>query len=191
MNKNNAIFLWTACLLLTASIFGQGQKVASRALSPEGQKVVDYLLADWQERFRSTTIPHALANLGLENSDDLRLEIIRHLRNNPDLARNLRFWGANNYLLTNKERRIAKYLLNTNRDENRLPDLRELGAVHGADEIELPGRLAFMADAGLLAASDTEPLGYELAEDAEQWGGPLRHNFHTITIGDEPIFDVW
>ncbi len=103
MNKGHAIFLWTACLLMTAASYGHGQKAASKALSPEGQKVVDYLLADWQERFRSTTIPHAMANLGLEKSDDLRLEIIRHLRNNPDLARNLRFWGANNYLLTNKE----------------------------------------------------------------------------------------
>ena len=191
MKKGHAIFLWTACLIMTAASCGRGQKAASTALSSEGQKVVGYLLADWQERFRSTTIPHAMANLGMKTSDDLRLEIIRHLRNNPGLAQNIRFWGANNYLLTNEERRIAKYLLNTNRDEDRLPDIRELSAGLGGGERELRGRLAFLAKAGLLATSETEPLGYELTEDAEQWGGPLRHNYHTVTAGNESIFDIW
>lgn len=191
MNKGNTIFLWTACLIMTAASCGRGQKAASTALSSDGQKVVEYLVADWQGRFRSTTIPHAMANLGMKTSDDLRLEIIRHLRNNPELARNIRFWGANNYLLTNEERRIAKYLLNTNRDEDRLPDIGELSAILGGGERELRRRLAFMAKAGLLATSGTEPLGYELSEDAELWGGPLRHNFHTVTIGNEPIFDIW
>ena len=191
MNKGKTIFLWTACLIMTATSCGHGQKAASTALSSEGQKVVGYLLADWQERFRSTTIPHAMANLGMKTSDDLRLEVIRHLRNNPELARNIRFWGANNYLLTNEERRIAKYLLNTSRDENRLPDIRELTAVLGGSEKEFRERLAFMAKVGLLATSATEPLGYELSEDAELWGGPLRHNFHTVTIGNEAIFDIW
>lgn len=191
MKKGHAISIWTACLIITAASCGRGQKAASAALSSEGHKVVEYLVADWQGRFRATTIPHAMANLGMKTSDGLRLEIIRHLRNNPELARNIRFWGANNYLLTNEERRIAKYLLNTNRDENRLPDIRELSAVLGGGEKEFRERLAFMAKAGLLAISETEPLGYELSEDAELWGGPLRHNFHTVTLGNEPIFDVW
>ena len=191
MNKGKTIFLWTACLIMTAASCGRGQKAASMALSSEGQKVVEYLVADWQGRFRSTTIPHAMANLGMKTNDGLRLEIIRHLRNNPELARNLRFWGANNYLLTNMERRIAKYLLNTNRDEDRLPDMGELSAVIGGGEKELSQRLAFMAKAGLLVTSGTEPLGYELSEEAELWGGPLRHNFHTIIAGNEPIFDIW
>ena len=191
MKKGKTIFLWTACLIMIAASCGRGQKAASTALSSDGQKVVEYLVADWQGRFRSTTIPHAMANLGMKTSDDLRLEVIRHLRNNPELARNIRFWGANNYLLTNEERRIAKYLLNTSRDENRLTDIGELTAVLGGSEKEFRERLAFMAKAGLLAISDTEPLGYELSEDAELWGGPLRHNFHTIIAGNEPIFDVW
>ena len=191
MKKGKTIFLWTACLIMIAASCGRGQKAASTALSSDGQKVVEYLVADWQGRFRSTTIPHAMANLGMKTSDDLRLEVIRHLRNNPELARNIRFWGANNYLLTNEERRIAKYLLNTSRDENRLTDIGELTAVLGGSEKEFRERLAFMAKAGLLATSATESLGYKLSEDAELWGGPLRHNFHTIIAGNEPIFDVW
>ena len=191
MKKGHAIFLWTACLIMTAASCSRGQKAASTALSSEGQKVVEYLVADWQKRFRSTTIPHAMANLGMKTSNELRLEVIRHLRNKPGLAQNIRFWGANNYLLTNEERRIAKYLLNTSRDENRLPDMGEFTAVLGGSEQELRERLAFMAKAGLLAISDTEPLGYELSEDAELWGGPLRHNYHTVTAGNESIFDIW
>ncbi len=190
LNRNHSL-LWVISLVIIAISFSRGQKAAATTLTPDGQKVVDYLLADWQQKFRSTTIPHAMTNLGMEITDDLRLRIIGHLRSNPNLASNLRYWGANNYLLTNQERRIAKYLLNSYRDDNRLPDLQEMGITIGADVQELSSRLAFMESAGLLAKAAAEPLGYGLAEGAEQWGGPLRHNFHTIAMEGQPIYDVW
>ena len=171
-------------------LLGSYGKAADK-LSPDGKKVVDYLVKDWDKRFRSTSIPLAMSNLGIPPEDDLRLEIVGHFRDHPRIARNVRYWGANNYLLNQDERLIAKYLLNTHRDEERRPGPAELGERIGLREAELQARLASMARAGFLAPAANEELGYALAEGAPMWGGPLRHNFHTVTVeGDKP-FEVW
>ncbi len=129
--------------------------------------------------------------LGIKADDDLRFEIITHLRNNPDLANNLRYWGANNYLLTNNERRIAKYLLNTVRDNDKMPGIADMAEIIGLDEGQIKGRLAFLAKAGLIEAAKDSDNGYSLVADAELWGGPLRHNYHTVVVEGEDKFDVW
>ena len=132
-----------------------------------------------------------MSNVGLEANDDLRLEILQHFRDNPRLARNIRYWGANNVGLNHEEKLIAKVLLNTRRDEQRLPDGDELAGQVGLGRAGLGERLAFMARAGFLTESPGEDLGYALADGADMWGGPLRHNFHTATVEGEKPFDVW
>ena len=161
------------------------------SLSAQAQKVVDYLLEDWGKRFRSTSIPLAMSNLGMDPDDALRLEIGKHFRANTDLANNLKWWGANNYILSNDEKLIAKYLLNTFRDENRLPGLDELAEATVLSPDQTARRLGFLADAGLLTPASGEDLGYALAEGHKRWGGPLQHNFHTVAIEGEKPFDVW
>ena len=79
----------------------------------EGKQVIGYLLEDWQKQLRSTSIPLAMSNLEIEPNDDLRLKIGQYFRDNTDLAKNLKWWGANNYILSNGEKLIAKYLINT------------------------------------------------------------------------------
>ena len=180
-----------AILIIALATPGYDLEGADKDLSAKGQKVVDYLVKDWQKRFRSTSIPLAMSNLGLKPDDDLRLEIVNHFRDNPGLARPVRNWGANNYLLGNDEKLIAKYLLNTHRDEQRLTDLKELREQVGLSAKALKQRLAFLARGGFLVEAPGNGLGYALVGDAEMWGGPLRHNFHSVTVeGDKP-FDVW
>ena len=160
-------------------------------LSNEEQKVVDYLLKDWKLRFRSTSIPLAMGNLSIEPDDELRLRIGRYFRENIDLAMNLKYWGTNNYILSNDEKLIAKYIIITYDDENRIPAPKELTEAVGIPEERLKSRLAFMAEAGLLVESGSEDLGFSLADGYATWGGPLRYNFHTITIDNGKPFDVW
>ena len=160
-------------------------------LSTEGQKVVDYLLDDWNKNFRSTSIPLAMSNLGMKPNDGLRLEVGQYLREHTDLANNLKWWGANNYILSNNEKLIAKYLMNTYKNEQRNSGLQKLSEGLALSENYLQGRLAFMAKAGLLQESSEEKLGYVLAEGYNKWGGPLRYNFHTVAIAGEKSFDVW
>ena len=153
--------------------------------------MVDYLLADWEMKFRSTSIPWAMSNLGIEQGDELRLEVANYLRANKRKANNLKWWGANNYILTDDEKRIAKYLLNGYGQEQHLPTLDKLAAAVALPSRELDRSLAFMARMGFLVKEPAGPLGYDLAAKAHRWGGPLRHNFHTVIIAGQKPFGVW
>ena len=58
-------------LLLTLG-FGGSSVARTQELSGEAQRVVDYLLDDWDKQFRSTSIPLAMDNLAVEPDDALR-----------------------------------------------------------------------------------------------------------------------
>ena len=171
----------------------RGAKLATSEieLSADGQKIVDYLLDDWGQQMHSTSISLAMENLGMKPRDAVRLEIGEHFRAHTDLANNLKWWGANNYLLSNDEKLIAKYLINTYHDEKRIPDLKELSTGAGVPESDLKGRLNLITQAGLLEASKTEKLGYALTDEFTKWGGPLHYNFHTVRQEGAKAFDVW
>ena len=51
--------------------------------------------------------------------------------------------------------------------------------------------LGFMANVDFLKADKRSGLGFKLAKKAALWGGPLRHNYHTIHVPGEDKFDVW
>ena len=169
------------------------KRLAERSpdLSVIAQTVIDYLLADWKQQFRSTSFPNAMSNLGIEPDDDLRLEIAEHFRDNSNLANNLQWWGTNNYIFSNLEKRLAKYLINALEKDERVPDPAETAAALGISEAELASRLDFMSRAGFAQEAAGEELGYELAPGYRRWAGPLQHNFHTVTIEGERPFDVW
>lgn len=157
----------------------------------EHVQIIKYLLDDWDIPMHSTNIDLAMKNLNIEPDNVLRLQVGQYLRENVDIADNLKFWGANNYILNNEEKRIAKFIINAFNSENRMPLLTE-----AAEELKIPAeelktRLTYMANAGLLVASGNENLGYGLADGYELWGGPLKYNFHTITVENEKSFDVW
>ena len=123
--------------------------------------------------------------------DDLRLEVIEPFRANTGLANNLQFWGANHYVFSNEERRIVKALINAFDADDELPTMTALVEELAITAERLRERLAFIARAGLLTVSSETDIGYELIDKYSSWGGPLRHNYHTITIGDGKPFDVW
>ncbi len=160
-------------------------------LSGDAQRVVDYLLDDWKEQFRSTSIALAMENLGIEPDDEVRLEIGQYFRDNSQLANNLVWWGANNYILSNEEKRIAKFLMLTMEQEESTPGLQAAVDSLQIPEGRLTSRLAFMVEAGFLQGDPGEDLGFSLAPGYKRWGGPLRHNFHTVTVDEGKPFDVW
>ena len=164
---------------------------STRDLSGEGKKLVDYLLDDWKKQFHSTSIPNAMSNLGMKSNDDLRLEVGQFFRDSTQLAKNLQWWGANNYIFNHDEKLIAKYLINNSDTKKGLPGSKELQEAIDISDKDLKNRLVFMEKAGFLQASNKEELGFTLAEDFNKWGGPLRHNFHTVSMDGGTIFDVW
>ncbi len=160
-------------------------------LSPKAKQIVDYLLTDWSKQMHSTGIPLAMENLGLEPDDALRLELAEHFREHTEIANNLKFWGANNYILSDEEKRIAKQVINTFDMEEELPSMKALVQELAIPEERLRDRLHFLSDVGLLQEAAESPIGYELVRRYGRWGGPLRHNYHTITVGDDKPFGVW
>ncbi len=160
-------------------------------LTTDGQRVVDYLLSDWKKRFHSTTIHQAMANLNIQPDDSLRLSIGQYFRDNPGTARNIRFWGANNYILSDQEKRIVKYLIFTNETTGQIPVSQDMSKDLVITENELYNRLSFLARTGILIKDSDQSLGYSLINNYGTWGGPLRYNFHTVTIDGEHPFGVW
>ena len=183
--------LLAAAGLLFALSFGVSSSARVQELSADAERVVAYLLDDWAKQFRSTSIPLAMDNLDMEPDDGLRLQIGQHFREHAELARNLRFWGANNYILTNEEKRIAKFLIQTYEKQGRMSQHSEAARALEISPEHLRGRLAFMAQAGLLQRDSGQELGFALIAEYEPWGGPLRHNFHTVRVEGEKPFDVW
>ena len=186
MKIKRALCAAALCALLLGATMGRSQET----LSAEATRVVDYLLNDWRSQMHSTSIALAMANLSMATNDDVRMEVGKHFRANPGLANNIQFWGANNYILSNEEKRIAKQIVNTFAAEEALPSVVRLAAELEIDAHRLRERLTFMTRAGLLTEESTGS-GYGLADKYASWGGPLRYNFHTITRGDQKPFDVW
>ena len=159
-------------------------------LSKKGDRVVNYLLKDWKKQFHSTDIATAMTNLGMKQDDDLRLSIAERLRKNDGLAKNLRWWGPNNYILSNDEKRITKYLIHMIEREGKYPSLSESSKTLDLSQKYLSNRLKFMEAVGIVNRSNNK-LKYSLVENYNTWGGPLRYNYHTLYVDGEKPFGVW
>ena len=184
----------TFSLLVAAGLVASvlvARQAGAQELSPKARQIVDYLLRDWSIQMHSTSIPLAMENLGFEPDDTLRLEVGHHFREHTEIANNLKFWGANNYILSHEEKRISKQIINTFDLEEELPTMEALVQELAIPEERLQDRLRFLRDAGLLQEAAESPIGYELVRQYGRWGGPLRHNYHTVAIGDGKPFDVW
>ena len=171
--------------------FTTSQFMVAQDLSPKGQQIVDYLLEDWAKQMHSTGISLAMENLGIKPDDALRIEVGKYFRANTSLHNNLTWWGANNYILSGDEKRIGKWLINNFEKDKKIPSPAESAESLGVSEQELRKRLDFLARAGLLVPDEQNPLGYRLTERYARWGGPLRYNAHTVTVGHDDAFDVW
>lgn len=190
--KRTCIFIFFP-LLVFASLVSTANQTAfaeGRKLSSDAKKVVDYLLADWSKKFRSTDIATAITNLDMKQDDKLRLSIAEHLRMNKGLAKNLRWWGPNNYILSNDEKRITKYLIHMIERNGGYPALAEAAIALNLSPKYLNRRLQFMEAAGIVKKSGNK-LKYSLVDNYKTWGGPLRYNYHIIAIEGEQPFGVW
>ncbi len=193
----NNILIRTGKLLLlfiavtTIMNFYENRTTAgSDNLSADAERVVEYLLADWRKQFRSTDIATAMDNIGLKQDDVMRLKIGNYFRDNTGLASNLRYWGSNNYLLNNTEKRITKYLIHKLEREGGYPTYGEAVKELEIEEGIIKERLAFMKEAGLLVSANND-IKYALTDNFKTWGGPLRYNYHTVTVEGEKPFGVW
>jgi len=126
----------------------------------------------------------------MKQDDKLRLSIAEHLRMNKGLAKNLRWWGPNNYILSNDEKRVTKYLIHMIERNGGYPALAEAAISLDLSPKYLNRRLQFMEAVGIVKKSENK-LKYSLVDNYKTWGGPLRYNFHIISMEGEKPFGVW
>ncbi len=177
-------------IFFSIAINGSFRSSPATKLSLKGEKVVDYLLEDWAKRFRSTDIATAMGNLGFEPDDKLRMSVGEHFRENKRLARNLRYWGPNNYLLSNDEKLIVKYVIHMVERKGGYPSRSDISKALNFENEYLGKRIEFIRKAGLFIPSDNA-LKFKLVDNYNTWGGPLRYNYHLVHVEGEKPFGVW
>ncbi len=184
------VLIFNSSTLFSTTINDSFHSSPATKLSSKGKKVVEYLLKDWAKQFRSTDIATAMANLGFEPEDKLRLSVGEHFRENKRLARNLRFWGPNNYLLSNDEKLIVKYVIHMVERKGGYPSREDISKALNFENEYLEKRIDFIEKAGLFIPSNSSPQ-FKLADNYNTWGGPLRYNYHTVYVEGEKPFGVW
>src|SRR5229473_803936 len=117
-----------AIMMIFASALVASQLAAQTApgvtLTDKQQKVLDYMLNDWNKPSRITGVELAMQNVGGQYSPDDRYAIGIFLRDNPRLHRTLRTFGWETAALTPTEKLIARIASRAER-ENQLPPTRE------------------------------------------------------------------
>src|SRR6516164_8017423 len=120
--------LTAAIMLIFTSALIAGRLAAQTAstgtLTAKQQKVLDYMLNDWNKQMRITGVELAMQNVGGQYSLDDRYAIGVFLRNNPRLHRTLRTFGWETAALTPTEKLIARVMSRAER-ENQPPPTRE------------------------------------------------------------------
>src|SRR5258708_28955160 len=116
-----AIILTSA---LSAASWAAAQTTSPVTLTDKQQRVLDYMLNDWNKQMRITGVELAMQNLGGQYSSDDRYAVGIFLRNNPRLHRTLRTFGWETAALTPTEKLIARIVSRAER-ENQAPPTQE------------------------------------------------------------------
>jgi hypothetical protein len=95
-------------------------------LTLEEEGFVDMLLEEWSQDFRLTTVRQTALNEGVEYNHDFRYRIASYLARTPSLHRQLIAWKFPMFVLSNDEKRVAKYILMRGSAENGLPAMEEM-----------------------------------------------------------------
>src|SRR5215469_12242952 len=144
-------------------------------LTDKQQKVLDYMLNDWNKQMRITGVELAMQNVGRQYSPDDRYAIGVFLRNNPRLHRTLRTFGWETATLTPTEKLIARIVSRAER-ENQPPLTREeFARILEVSPDAVSGALKMLECFGIMRPdAAVKSLGYRMAEDRyEDWEGAM------------------
>jgi hypothetical protein len=171
------------------------QTTPALTLTDKQQKVLDYMLDDWNKPSRITGVELAMENVGGRYSPDDRYAIGIFLRDNPRLHRTLRTFGWETATLTPNEKLIARIVSRAERENQTPPTLEELGRILGVSPVGVTEALKMLGRFGIMRPDATvKGLGYRMAEDRYQdWEGAMRITFmnHRVQVEGEKPFEVY
>ncbi|MBI4219305.1 MAG: hypothetical protein HY682_04105 [Chloroflexi bacterium] len=180
--------------------------------------IENLLIREWKTGARLTTIPQALARLGIPNDSRLRRRIARRLKPrwrevllSPEKRRRLeralgrpadetrraqweeqvRTWQIASILLTEEEKLLARLMLLKQRRSQPVPDLRELRQALGVSPDAVRRGIRNLAWLGFLNLPDPRRLGqYTLSEGHERFLDGLGFTFHTVELQSGERFGI-
>ena len=161
-------------------------------LSPQEQKVIDYLVNDWGQDFSVTSVDIAMAALKVDQSDEARFRIGNHIKNHPELHSVVRQWGWQTVVLTPNEKLVARAIVNREHDKQRSPSTEDLAKSVGISEQEVKGAVQMLARYGILKREKSVGgIGYVAAETRYlNWQPWLDFQFHRVALSSGRIFNT-
>jgi hypothetical protein len=188
-----AIMILTTMLLATIQIAAQAAPPIT--LTDKQQKVLDYMLNDWNKQMHITGVGLAMQNVGGQYSPDDRYAIGVFLRNNPRLHRTLRTFGWETAALTPNEKLIARIVSRAERENQPVPTREEFARILEVPPAAVTDALKMLERFGIMRPdARVKSLGYRMAEDRYQdWEGAMRITFmnHRVQVEGEKPFEVF
>ncbi len=171
------------------------QKPPTVRLTDKQQKVLDYMLNDWNKPSRITGVELAMQNVGGQYSPDDRYAIGIFLRDNPRLHRTLRTFGWETATLTPNEKLIARIVSRAERENQTPPTREEFARILEVSPAEVTDALKMLGRFGIMQSDPAvKGLGYRMSEDRYQdWEGAMRITFmnHRVQVAGEKPFEVY
>ena len=195
MSRLKLITIVTIILALALSATAQAApQTASQpiTLTDKQQKVLDYMLNDWNKQMRITGVDLTMQNVGGQYSPDDRYAIGVFLRNNPRLHRTLRTFGWETATLTPTEKLIARIVSRAEREHQPQPTQDEFAHDLKVDPAAVTDALKMLERFGIMRT--VKGLGYRIAEDRYlDWEGAMRITFmnHRVQVEGEKPFEVF
>src|SRR5260370_9295348 len=188
-----------AIMMIFASALVASQLAAQTApgvtLTDKQQKVLDYMLNDWNKPSRITGVELAMQNVGGQYSPDDRYAIGIFLRDNPRLHRTLRTFGWETATLTPNEKLIARIVSHAECENQTPPSRKEFARILEVSSAEVNDALKTFGRFGIMQSDPVvKGLWYRMSEDRYQdWEGAMRITFmnHRVQVAGEKPFEVY
>src|SRR5215471_4584748 len=147
--------------VLLAASHAAAQTPPPVTLTDNQQKVLDYMLNDWNKQMRITGVELAMQNVGGQYSADDRYAIGVFLRNNPRLHRTLRTFGWETAALTPTEKLIARVMSRAERENQPPPTREEIAQVLAVSQAATSDSLKMLQRFGIIRPDPAvKGLGY-------------------------------
>lgn len=156
-------------------------------LPREQERVVAFLLEEWERPFRITTVQQAMDALGMPADPKTRVSIGAYLARHSSLNSRLARWGPTPFILTEDEKLLARYLLGTRPRPEVVPSAAELSQVCEQPQGQIETDLRVLSHLGVL---HRQRRGYRVAENFEERAGGLGFTFHKVSLENGERFNV-
>ena len=174
-------------------------QAATPATAPVGftgveKQLLDTLLAMWQKKGHLTSVEQAAKMLRVSISDSLRGDMLTKMEKDLSISEKLSRYRSWTFVLTNQEKLIAQYIVNSEKKNSEFPALKQIATDLKLTEAEIKSRLKFFATLGILfdlgKPDETNKLGYSFGANLGSAVYDMGLRFHVFSVDDGAPFNV-